>query len=298
MPILYSLVSRGTCVLAEFTTTSGNFTTVTRSILAGESSSARSGLALAMFALPSKHKDKDILSNSRLVEVSKLANSRVGVGLTMRGRDVTIAQVAASSPLEGHVFPGDVINLSGNGSARLLDGLTSTRAPDANVLAAAFHAASQLSIQVETPTLLTSAYSVFILASNGGDLGIEVDKDHETGRARVNYLAPGSAAATKVGRDVLAPGDLIVAVSEGGTLYDVATAKEAAAKLKHSAAGAIELRVVRPPDEPSQTPRSAHRPSSARSIRHAELVPPQSALCSLPPAYTTAIALAPGDRRY
>ena len=29
-----SLVSRGTCVLAEFTTTSGNFTTVTRSILA------------------------------------------------------------------------------------------------------------------------------------------------------------------------------------------------------------------------------------------------------------------------
>jgi len=34
MPILYSLVSRGTCVLAEFTTTSGNFTTVTRSILA------------------------------------------------------------------------------------------------------------------------------------------------------------------------------------------------------------------------------------------------------------------------
>mmetsp|Transcript_12733 Transcript_12733/g.28717 ORF Transcript_12733/g.28717 Transcript_12733/m.28717 type:complete len:143 (+) Transcript_12733:269-697(+) len=32
--ILYSLVSRGTCVLAEFTTTSGNFTTVTRSILA------------------------------------------------------------------------------------------------------------------------------------------------------------------------------------------------------------------------------------------------------------------------
>uniref|UniRef100_A0A7S3F7G4 V-SNARE coiled-coil homology domain-containing protein n=1 Tax=Haptolina ericina TaxID=156174 RepID=A0A7S3F7G4_9EUKA len=34
MTILYSLVSRGTCVLAEFTTTSGNFTTVTRSILA------------------------------------------------------------------------------------------------------------------------------------------------------------------------------------------------------------------------------------------------------------------------
>ena len=33
MPIIYSLVARGTCVLAEFTTTSGNFTTVTRRIL-------------------------------------------------------------------------------------------------------------------------------------------------------------------------------------------------------------------------------------------------------------------------
>jgi len=33
MPIIYSLVSRGTCVLAEFTATSGNFTTVTRRIL-------------------------------------------------------------------------------------------------------------------------------------------------------------------------------------------------------------------------------------------------------------------------
>ena len=31
--IIYSLVARGTCVLAEFTTTSGNFTTVTRRIL-------------------------------------------------------------------------------------------------------------------------------------------------------------------------------------------------------------------------------------------------------------------------
>mmetsp|Transcript_16661 Transcript_16661/g.43168 ORF Transcript_16661/g.43168 Transcript_16661/m.43168 type:complete len:260 (+) Transcript_16661:1-780(+) len=33
MPIIYSLVARGTCVLAEHTTTSGNFTTVTRRIL-------------------------------------------------------------------------------------------------------------------------------------------------------------------------------------------------------------------------------------------------------------------------
>lgn len=33
MPIIYSLVARGTCVLAEYTGTNGNFTTVTRRIL-------------------------------------------------------------------------------------------------------------------------------------------------------------------------------------------------------------------------------------------------------------------------
>lgn len=33
MPIIYSLVTRGSCVLAEYTGTSGNFTTVTRRIL-------------------------------------------------------------------------------------------------------------------------------------------------------------------------------------------------------------------------------------------------------------------------
>jgi vesicle-associated membrane protein 7 len=33
MPIIYSLVTRGSCVLAEYTATSGNFTTVTRRIL-------------------------------------------------------------------------------------------------------------------------------------------------------------------------------------------------------------------------------------------------------------------------
>ena len=33
MPIIYSLVARGATVLAEFTSTSGNFTTVTRRIL-------------------------------------------------------------------------------------------------------------------------------------------------------------------------------------------------------------------------------------------------------------------------
>jgi hypothetical protein len=33
MPIIYALVARGTNVLAEHTTTSGNFTTITRKLL-------------------------------------------------------------------------------------------------------------------------------------------------------------------------------------------------------------------------------------------------------------------------
>ena len=33
MPLIYSLVARETVILAEFTSTSGNFTTVTRRIL-------------------------------------------------------------------------------------------------------------------------------------------------------------------------------------------------------------------------------------------------------------------------
>jgi len=33
MPLIYSLVSRGSTILAEFTETSGNFTTATQAIL-------------------------------------------------------------------------------------------------------------------------------------------------------------------------------------------------------------------------------------------------------------------------
>jgi vesicle-associated membrane protein 7 len=49
MPIIYSVVSRGSTVLAEYTTTSGNFTTVTRRIL--EKIPAQNSKAIAPFIL-------------------------------------------------------------------------------------------------------------------------------------------------------------------------------------------------------------------------------------------------------
>ena len=184
------------------------------------------------------------------------------------------------SPLEGRVFPGDIINLSGNNGAR----------PDAHALSAAFHASAHLVLTVETPTLLAHASSVFLLPSAHDDLGIQVDKDPETGRARVVGLAPGSVAATKVGRDSLAPGDLIVAVSEAGTLYDVPTAKEAAARLKVTGGGTTELRVVRPQAQALRSARSpASRPTSARPMG-AEYAPqPAFDIFAPPPAYQAAV---------
>ncbi len=236
--------------------------------------------------------DKQHESNSRarLVEVTKMANSRVGVGLVMRGRSVIVHQVAATSPLEGKVFPGDVINLAGNGlrAANMIDALTSTRAPDAHALSAAFHAASSLSITVETPALLASASSVFLLVSEADSLGIRVDKCPTTGRARVAHIEPMSAAATNLSRQDLAIGDLIVSVSEGGTLFDVADVKEAATRLNACESGAVELRVVRAAEITAARPRSS-RPASARP-RTAD--PAMSAFEHepMPPAYTAAVA--------
>jgi len=227
---------------------------------------------------------------SREVTVSKMGNSRVGIGLVNRNRRVHIAQVAATSPLEGLVFPGDIINLAGNGhGGKILDALTSTRAPDAVALSAAFHAASVLTLSVETPEPLANARSVFILMSQHDvELGITLEKDPHTGRARIARLAPGSAAATRVDRDVLAPGDLVVAVAEGGVLYEVANVKEATARLdKRAEGGAIELRVVRPLMNPLSSRSS--RPSSAAC--RADLAPSMGVL---PPPYTTAVALPPG----
>ena len=72
----------------------------------------------------------------RLVEVTKMANSRVGVSFVMRGRSVIVHQVASTSPFEGKVFPGDLISLASDG----------IRALDANGLSQHIFAASSLSL--------------------------------------------------------------------------------------------------------------------------------------------------------
>ena len=91
-------------------------------------------------------------TNVRLVEVTKTANSRVGVSLVMHGRAISVLQVASTSPFEGKVFPGDVISLAS-------DGITSPKALDANGLSQYIFAASSLSLRVETPVVLASARS-------------------------------------------------------------------------------------------------------------------------------------------
>ena len=91
-------------------------------------------------------------TNVRLVEVTKTANSRVGVSLVMHGRAISVLQVASTSPFEGKVFPGDVISLAS-------DGITSPKALDANGLSQYIFAASSLSLCVETPAVLASARS-------------------------------------------------------------------------------------------------------------------------------------------
>jgi len=230
-------------------------------------------------------KDKES-GQRRVVSVSKLAESRVGIGLVHKGRGVVaVAEVASTSPFEGLIFPGEIISLTpvANG------GLSSTRSPtpivtaDAVALSAAFFAASQLSLNVETPPLLVGAESVFLHSSeldSSLQLGIEVGKDRPSGFARIVRLTPGSIAATAAGPDALMPGDLIVAVSAGGTLYETSTVNDCYRVLKLYEAGPIELRIVR--REPSlSTQALSSRPSSART---------ESVNAAAPPAYSSVMA--------
>lgn len=226
--------------------------------------------------------------DERIIETTKLPNSRIGIGLKNVGKSVVISYVVASSPLEGKVFPGDIIRLSG-------DGRSSTRGPtltnpgaDAKIVAEAFYAASHLMLSVETPSSLANAESVFLLHSEGEELGIQLDKCPVSGRARVSSLAPNSVAATRVSRHDLSVGDLIVACSEEGILHEVASAKDGSARLSVRSSGAMEIRVVKPGE--NQPPCNWSRPSSARSSR-ADTAEALTAEICMPPDYAAAIAV-------
>jgi len=185
------------------------------------------------------------VDNRRQVQISKEPASRVGVGLVnLRKGVVGVAEVAATSPLKGLIFPGDIIQPGTTSTATPNVGSS----PDADGLSAFFFATSELALTVETPPLRAEAQSVFLRSSELGEtpeLGIQVDKEPVTGRARVSRLKPDSIATAAVGGNVLAPGDLIVAVSEGGTLYETSNASQVVARLKAYRCGAVELRVVR-----------------------------------------------------
>ena len=205
---------------------------------------------------------------SRLVEVSKLASSRVGVGLTMRDSRIAIANVSAASPLEGLCFPGDFVNLPSPDDAT---SLRSAGPTTADALSAIFFASSHLIISVETPPALTSARSVFLTIGDDDLLDIKVVQDSQTGRARISKLEPRCQPDTKdleaantVSGDALATGDLIVAISEGGILHDVANAKDARDKLRSVRRGMIEIRVVRPVVDNRQTSTTTSGPASAQ----------------------------------
>ena len=188
-------------------------------------------------------------NNRRSVSVRKIPNSRIGIGLTdCRGRGVVIAEVHSSSPLEGLVWPGEVI--------RSVHGMQLKM--DAQNLSNALRAAQSLEIVVETPSALADARSVFLI-SNGdvetgrrgsgcGGMGLVLERDQSSGFARIASITAGSIAEATISRDSLAVGDLLVSVGGCGVLHETETAQEALAKLQSLSGeiGAVELRLVRP----------------------------------------------------
>jgi len=178
------------------------------------------------------------------------------------------------------VWPGDII--------RGVAGAPLAPRTDAHSLANVFSQASELDINVETPALLSDARTVFLIANAnepGGatELGIHLDKDPSTGKARVTGLIPGSLAATTVDRSSLKRGDLIVAVGFGGALSQVGSMKECNALFAKLQAedGAIELRVVRPSGWPVDGPRSSWEPRAPSPPRRASPPPTYGALTTL-----------------
>ena len=60
------------------------------------------------------------LDNARRILVSKLAGARVGIGLMQGARHMLqIAEVSSGSPLEGKVWPGDIVRGVGGAPVRL-----------------------------------------------------------------------------------------------------------------------------------------------------------------------------------
>jgi len=156
---------------------------------------------------------------------------------------------------------------------------------DAHSLASTFCHAADLDINVETPKALSDARTVFLVSTAdepGGahEVGIMLEKDPNTGMARVAGLIPGSLAATSIDRSSLERGDLIVAVGYGGALAQVDTVKECNAMLANQQVdGAIELRVVRPGGWPASRSKSSWECRSPSPLQQPPSPPPAYVEC-------------------
>ena len=224
-----------------------------------------SSLRPASALRPKSAKPSHSSIHTRNVEATKLPDSRIGVGLLQRGSAVIVHEVFASSPLEGLVWPGEIVKLKSMdhdhtlAANRPLRPSSACRTLSAKALSEHCWQSSKLELIVETPAAISNAKSTWLFCEAASELGITVERDPESGRARIQSLVPGSVAATTVDRDSLSNGDIIVAIGVEGTLSGVSNHKEAMSKL-NGAVGAIELRVVRPSGWPAiQRPERAVR---------------------------------------
>jgi hypothetical protein len=167
----------------------------------------------------------------------------MGIGLLENDGVLVCKYIESSSFLCGHLNPGDLITAA--------NGVEAKSAPR---IAAECKQVDRVTLHVHSP-LPHADHVCFVKPNDRSALGFTVSKDPKTGFAMVAQIAPSAHVRATEPWDLelgergglpLALNDLILAVGHGGTSYAVDSPKEANARLKAAAAGAlIELRVLR-----------------------------------------------------
>lgn len=178
--------------------------------------------------------------STRVIELEKEAGTRCGIGLAQHSKGVAECQyIEESSVLSGHVLPGDLITAA--------NGLEAT---SASRLAKECRDAEKLVLHVHTPH--PSGQTVCFVKE--AEVGFTLTRS-STGLACVGEIkvaeAPSSTHDIESGGMLrpalpLSRGDTILAVKVGGVSYSVDSPREAQARLREVATGAlVELRVLR-----------------------------------------------------
>jgi len=180
---------------------------------------------------------------TRILELEKEVGARMGIGLLENDGVLVCKYIESSSFLCGHLNPGDLITAA--------NGVEAKSAPR---IAAECKQVDRVTLHVHSP-LPHADHVCFVKPNDRSALGFTVSKDPKTGFAMVAQIAPSAHVRATEPWDLelgergglpLALNDLILAVGHGGTSYAVDSPKEANARLKAAAAGAlIELRVLR-----------------------------------------------------